>query len=92
MVVGSLECSLQFFFRAKATHANRVLEKRLANPLITRPIWHTLQVAAPNNCSPSRISESLRLSPCHNLQFWALIAVAAFSQKVDFYHVKNRRL
>ena len=40
----------------------------------------------------SRISESLRLSPCHGPRFWALIAVAALSQKVDVYHVRNRRL
>jgi hypothetical protein len=40
----------------------------------------------------SRVSESLRLSPCHDPRFWALIAVAACPQKVDVYHVKNRRL
>jgi hypothetical protein len=40
----------------------------------------------------SRISESLRLSPWHGPRFWASIAAAACSQKVDVYHVKNRRL
>jgi len=38
----------------------------------------------------SRISESLRLSPCHDLPFWAVIAVGAGSEKVDVNHVKNR--
>jgi len=40
----------------------------------------------------SRISESLRHFPSHDPRFWALIAVAARSQKVEMYHVKNRRL
>src|SRR2546425_12137547 len=40
----------------------------------------------------SRISESLRLSPCHDPRFWALIAAAACPQKLDVYRVKNRRL
>ena len=47
---------------------------------------------AEQGSADSRISESLRLSPCHDPRFWALIAVAACSQKVDVYHVKNRRL
>jgi hypothetical protein len=49
-------------------------------------------IYAKQGSADSRISESLRLSPCHNPQFWALVAVAAYSQKVDVYHVKNRRL
>ena len=40
----------------------------------------------------SRISESLRFSPCHEPRLWASIAVAACSQKVDVHHVKSRRL
>ena len=46
--------SFQVWYRATARHREGVLEKWLANPLITRPFWHPLQVAAPNNCSPSR--------------------------------------
>ena len=57
MVLGSAEYSLQFLHRAKARHAQRVLEKWLANPSITRPFWHPLQLAAPKNCScPWRIA------------------------------------
>jgi tetratricopeptide (TPR) repeat protein len=40
----------------------------------------------------SRISENLRLSPCHDERFSALVAAAACSQIVDVYHVKSRRL
>jgi len=40
----------------------------------------------------SRISQNLRLSPCHDPRFSALIAAAACSQIVDVSHVKNRRL
>jgi len=40
----------------------------------------------------SRIPESLRLSPCHDVWFRALIVAAACAQNVYVYHVKNRRL
>src|SRR5215831_11027334 len=39
----------------------------------------------------SYLSESAEF-PCHDPRFWALIAVATCSQKVDVYHAKNRRV
>jgi hypothetical protein len=49
-------------------------------------------IMAKQGSAQTLASQSLRLSPCHDPRFWALIAVAACSQKVDVYHVKNRRL
>jgi len=50
------------------------------------------EILSEQGSADSRISESLRPSPCHDPRFWALIAVAACSQKGDVYHVKSRRL
>jgi len=38
------------------------------------------------------LAQRLSFSPCHDPRFWALIAVAACSQKVDVCHINDRRL
>jgi hypothetical protein len=61
------------------------------NPLVTTAWIITEAGSEELGSADSRISERLRLFPCHDPRFWALIAVAVCSQKVDVYHVKSRR-
>ena len=72
-----------------------LLAPRLSR-IISRLLFDRRGAEAQGRCqqgsADSRISGSLRLSPCRSRQFWATIAVAACLQKVDVYHVKNRRL